>query len=466
MSWSEMRYPLFPSVGGAEIVFSEAGSRRPTMRAAIERFRFTEFQLIIVPSLMAIVGLLTIFLARTGEASWTWGDIWVSLAYVALLVGITLWFSVTGFRGDQVLFPVVAVLAGVGLLMIQRLQPELEAAGTDWATLAQRQVFYLALGLIVLWGMMTFVKRLNWLRRYKYTWALLGVGLMVVTMLFGQEVYGARLWLDLGFVVVQPGELVKVILVVFLAAYLADHHDLLSGHYRIGPLKLPPIPYLLPLVFMWLMAIMIVVLQNDLGSALLFFGIFLTMLYAATGRLLYVIAGLTSFAVAVYLTYEMFGHVATRVRNWIDPWANPLGIGYQQIQGEYAFASGRLFGTGLGYGQPEYIPAVETDYVFAAIGEELGLLGTFGILCLYMLLIARGYLIAIRAISQFERMLALGVTTILALQTLIIVAGNLRLIPLTGITLPFISAGGSALLTNFLIVGILLRISESKWDRR
>jgi cell division protein FtsW (lipid II flippase) len=436
------------------------------MRAALERFRFTEFQLLIVPSLMAIVGLLTIFLARTGEATWTWADIWVSLAYVVLLVGITLWFSATGFRGDQVLFPIVAMLAGMGLLMIQRLEPMLAQTGGALATVAQRQVVYLALGLLLLWGMMIFVKRLNWLRRYKYTLAFAGVMLMVITMVFGQEISGARLWLNLGVVMVQPGELVKVILVVFLAAYLADHHDLLAGHYRLGPLRLPPIPYLIPLVFMWLMSVLIVVLQNDLGTALLFFGIFLTMLYVSTGRLLYVVSGLTSFVIAVYLTYEMFGHVAIRVRNWIDPWASPLGIGYQQIQGEYALATGGFFGTGLGYGHPGFIPVVETDYIFAAIGEELGLIGTFGVLCLYMLLIARGYLIAVRAVSQFERLLATGVTTILALQTLIIVAGNLRLIPLTGITLPFISAGGSALLANFLVIGILLRISESKWDRR
>jgi cell division protein FtsW (lipid II flippase) len=436
------------------------------MRAAIERFRFTEFQLLIVPSLMAVVGLLTIFLARTGEATWSWSDIWVSLAYVALLMVITIWFSVTGFRGDQVLFPVVAMLAGMGLLIIQRLEPELVQRGAAWATLPQRQVIYLALGFATLWGVMVFVKRLNWLRRYKYTWAFTGVLLMLITMIFGQEINGARLWLDLGIVVVQPGELVKVILVVFLAAYLADHHDLLAGHYTLGPLRLPPIPYLIPLVFMWLMSVMIVVLQNDLGTALLFFGIFLTMLYVSTGRLLYVVVGLTSFAIAVYATYELFSHVAVRVRNWIDPWESPLGIGYQQIQGEYAFASGQLFGTGLGYGHPGFIPVVETDYIFAAIGEELGLLGTFGVLCLYLLLIARGYLIAVRSVSQFERLLATGVTTILALQTIIIVAGNIRLIPLTGITLPFISAGGSALLANFLVIGILLRISESKWDRR
>jgi cell division protein FtsW (lipid II flippase) len=436
------------------------------MRTALERFRFTEFQLLIVPSLMTIVGLITIFLARTGDTTWTWLDIWVSLAYVGLLAGITVWFSATGFRGDQALFPIVAMLSGIGLLVIQRLEPDLADRGATLASVAGRQVIYLMISLLMLWGMMTFVRRLNWLRRYKYTLALFGVGLMVITMVFGVTISGARLWLNLGFILVQPGELVKVILVVFLAAYLADHHDLLAGHYRLGPLKLPPIPYLLPLVFMWLMAVMIVVLQNDLGTALLFFGIFLTMLYASTGRLLYVVVGLTSFVVAVYLTYEMFSHVAVRVRNWINPWDNPLGIGYQQIQGEYALAAGNLFGTGLGFGEPGSIPVVETDYIFAAIGEELGLLGTFAVLALYMLLIARGYLIAIRAVSQFERLLALGVTTILALQSIIIIAGNLRLIPLTGITLPFISAGGSALLANFLIIGILLRISESKWDRK
>jgi cell division protein FtsW (lipid II flippase) len=436
------------------------------MHAVLERFRFTEFQLLIVPSLLAVVGLLTIFLARSGEVSWTWSDIWVSLAYVGLLIGMTLWFSVTGFRGDQVLFPIVAMLAGIGLLMIQRLEPVLVARGAGWATMAQRQVIYLFVGFAILWAMMVFVKRLNWLRRYKYTWAFGGVTLMLITMIFGQEIYGARLWINLGFVTIQPGEIVKVIIVVFLAAYLADHQDLLASKYFVGPVGLPPIPYLVPMGIMWLLSIMVVVLQNDLGTALLFFGIFLTMLYVSTGKFWYVAIGMVGFVAAVYLTYERFGHIAVRVRNWIDPWENPLGIGYQQIQSEYAMASGQLFGTGLGYGFPEYIPVVETDYVFAALGEELGLLGAVAILALYLLLVARGFVIALRAVSQFERLLAAGLTSIIALQTLIILAGNLRLIPLTGITLPFISAGGSSLITNFIILGILLRISESKWDRR
>lgn len=434
---------------------------------ALRRFRFTEFQLLVAPSLLTVVGLLTIFLARQGNASWSLSDIWVSLAYVALLFGMSLWLSVSGFRGDQMLFPIVATLAGIGLLAMQRLRPVLEEQGGEWANLAQKQLIYLVLGMALLWAMMTFVRRLDWLRRYKYTWAFLGFLLMGITMFtpLGVTENGARLWLNLGVVTIQPGEIVKVIIVVFLAAYLDEYRDLITSTYRLGPLRLPPIPYLLPMVMMWLFAVLIVVAQNDLGTALLFFGIFLTMLYVATGRLLYVVAGLGSFAVAVYFAYQLFDRIAIRVQNWIDPWKDPLGAGFQQIQAEYAMAAGHLFGSGLGYGYPQFIPVVETDYIFAALGEELGFLGTIAILCLYLLLVGRGFLIALRAESGFARLLSVGLTTILALQTLIILGGVLRLIPLTGITLPFISAGGSSLLTNFIIVGLLLRVSDPGWRR-
>ncbi len=431
------------------------------MNAILRRFRFTEFQLLVAPSLLTVVGLLTIFLARTGSTRWSLSDISISIGYVVLLFGMTLWLSATGFKGDQVLFPVVATLAGVGLLEIQRLNPVLVERGPGWANVAQRQVLFLALGLLLLWAMMVFVRRLDWLRRYKYTWGFLGLGMMAVTMVAGENVNGARLWLNLGFVTVQPSELVKVLLVVFLAAYLDDYGDLIAGSYRLGPFKLPPIPYLLPMIFMWVASLAIVVLQNDLGTALLFFGIFLVMIYVATGRLLYIVVGMGSFAVGVYIAYQLFDRIAVRVQNWINPWADPLGAGFQQIQAEYSLAAGHIFGTGLGYGHPQFIPAVETDYIFAALGEELGLLGTIAIIALYLLLVARGSLIALRAEGGFPQLLAVGLTTILALQTLIILAGTLRIIPLTGITLPFISAGGSSLLTNFIIVGLLLRISET-----
>lgn len=409
---------------------------------------------------MTVIGLLTIFLASTRDLQWDWRDIWVSLAYMAAVFGISIWFSITGFRGDQVLFPIVVALSGLGLLVLQRLSPVLEETG--FAGMVERQLIYLAAGLALLLGMITFVKRLNWLRRYKYTWALLGLALMVVTMIFGVEINGARLWLNVGPFTIQSSEIVKVIFVVFLAGYLAENHELLTSSYRIGPFSLPPIPYLMPLAIMWGVAMLIVVAQNDLGTALLFFGIFLAMLYLASGKLVYVVSGLLAFAGGAYVAYQNFPHFQTRVANWLDPWADPYDLGYQHAQSEYALASGGVFGSGLAQGNPGLIPLVHTDFVFSAIGEELGLLGTFVVLLLFMALVFRGFTIALRARDLFGRYLAAGLTSVLAIQTLIIIGGTLRLIPLTGITLPFISAGGSSLLTNFVIVGLLLRISDPK----
>jgi cell division protein FtsW (lipid II flippase) len=428
----------------------------------IRRFRFTEFQLLILPSLMTVVGLLTIYLASTRDLDWDWRDIWISLAFMGGVFAISIWFSVSNFRGDQLLFPVTVALSGLGLLLIQRLAPVLEERGPGYATLVRNQLIYLALGLALLLAVVTFVRRIGWLRRYKYTWAMAGILLMIVTMLFGVEVNGARLWLAIGPFTVQSSELAKLALVVFLAAYLSENQELIVSTYRVGRLRLPPIPYVMPLILMWAFSLLIVVAQNDLGTALLFFGIFLAMLYMASGRISYVVGGLATFAIGFYLAYISFGRVQLRVANWLDPWRDPLDAGYQQVQSDYALASGQLFGSGLAQGQPGYIPEVHSDFVFSAIGEELGLLGTLAVLLLFLLLVFRGYYIALRARDAFGRYLAAGLTTTLAVQTLLIIGGTVRLIPLTGITLPFISAGGSSLLTNFIIIGLLLRISDPK----
>jgi cell division protein FtsW (lipid II flippase) len=297
------------------------------------------------------------------------------------------------------------------------------------------------------------------LRRYKYTWLLLSLALLAVTFVFGTEINGARLWISVGPFQAQPSEIVKVTLAIFLAAYLEDKRDLLGSSWKVGPFHLPPLPYLLPMGLMWAASLLVLVVQNDLGSALLFFGVFLVMLYVASGRPLYVVIGLLSFALACWSAYEAFNRIGLRVQNWLDPWQDPLDAGYQQVQSDYALASGGLFGTGLGLGRPWLIPEVHTDFVFSAIGEELGLIGTLAILALYGVLVMRGFAIALRVQDGFARLVAVGLTTILGLQTLIIVGGVIRLIPLTGITLPFISYGGSSLLTNFLIVGLLMHIS-------
>ncbi len=428
----------------------------------IGRFRFTEFQLLIVPSLATIIGLLTIYLASTGTLDWDWRDIWISIAFMGAVIAISLWFSVTKFAGDQVIFPLTALLCGVGLLVIQRLEPALAALGPGYALLPERQLLYLWVGLGMLAFVVVFIRRLDWLRRYKYTWAVGSILLMIVTMIFGTEVKGARLWLSVGPFTVQTSEIAKIGLVVFLAAYLAENEDLIVAKYRVGPFNFPPIPYLMPIVVMWAFSMLVVVAQNDLGTALLFFGVLLAMIYVASGRLSYVLVGLLSFAGAVVLAYQQFGRVQLRVQNWLDPWQDPLDTGFQQVQSEYAMASGGLFGSGLAFGSPGFIPEVHSDYVFAAVGEELGLLGTFAILMLFLILVFRGFFIAMQARDPFGRYLAAGLTSILAIQTLIILGGTVRLIPLTGITLPFVSAGGSSLLSNFLIIGLLLRVSDPR----
>ncbi|MDP9368853.1 MAG: FtsW/RodA/SpoVE family cell cycle protein [Chloroflexota bacterium] len=424
-------------------------------------FRSTELQLLIAPSLMAVVGLLTIFLAPRGTVAWTWSDIWVSLAYVGVVALISLSFSLLGFRGDQVLFPVTVTLAGLGLLMIQRLHPDLTAIDPGYGGLAQKQLIYLGVGLAVLWGTVVVFRRIALLRRYKYTWLLISLALLAITFLFGTEINGARLWLTIGPFQAQPSEIVKITLVIFLAGYLEDNRDVLAASWHVGRLRLPPLPYLLPMGLMWAASLMVLVILNDLGSALLFFGIFLAMLYVASGRALYVAIGLLSFAVASWGAFQAFGRIGLRVQNWLDPWQDPLDVGYQQVQSDYALARGHLFGSGLGMGRPWYIPEVQTDFIFSAIGEELGLLGTVAVLALYFLLVMRGFAIGLRTPDRFARLTAVGLATILGIQTVIITGGVIRLIPLTGITLPFVSYGGSSLLTNFLIIGLLLNISGS-----
>ncbi len=427
-------------------------------------FRLIEFNLLLPPILLAILGMLMIFLVPTGRVEWSWGDIWVSLAFAAMVLGISVTFGLRGFRGDQVVLPITATLSVIGLLMMQRLHPDLTAIDSGYAMLAQRQLLYLAAGLIILWMIVVLagpLKVVDWLKKYKYSWLLVSLALQAATFFIGSSVGdGAKLWINVGPIQIQPSEIVKITLVVFLAAYLDGKRDLLGSSWNIGPVALPPIPYLLPMGIMWAASLLTLVALNDLGSALLFFSVFLIMLYVASGRMVYVAVGLVTFAAACYAAWKTFTRVEVRVQNWLNPWADPFALGYQQVQSDYALSSGGVLGTGFAQGQPWNIPAVHTDYVLSAIGEELGLLGTLAVLTLFFLLAMRGFLIALRARDGFIQLMAAGLSTILAVQTVIIVGGVVRIIPLTGITLPFISYGGSSLLSNFAIVGLLLHMSS------
>jgi cell division protein FtsW (lipid II flippase) len=383
--------------------------------------------------------------------------------YLGALFGVHAAFVLAGRRTDQILLPSVGLLGGIGLLLMERLPQDL--AGR-LGGLAPTQLAWLVIGLAIITALGVAVRNDVWLRRYKYTWAAVGVGLLLLVFVFGRDVNGARLTLTIGPVSGQPSELLKVILVVFLAGYLSENRPLLvEESTRLGPIRLPPLPYLAPMVAMWAIALGIVIVQRDLGAALLFFAVFLLLLYVSTARISFVVLGLTAFVIGAGLLYFVFDHVRTRIDIWIDPFADPQGTGFQVVQALHAFARGGLIGTGLGNGLPTIagrppIPALHTDFPFAALGEELGLVGILAILGLYLVLVQRGLRIASAAQDEFRAILAAGLSLVIGVQAFIIAAGNLKLIPLTGITLPFVSYGGSSLLANAVIVGLLIALSE------
>jgi cell division protein FtsW (lipid II flippase) len=301
------------------------------------------------------------------------------------------------------------------------------------------------------------------LRRYRYTWAMLGIGLVALTLFAGRSVTGSgpRLWLGGGGFLFQPSEVLKLLVAVFLAGYLADRRELLAeASTGLGRLRLPPLPYLAPLAVMLGLSLVLLAAQRDLGAALLVFALALGMLYVASSRLDYVLASLALFGTGAFLLHQRIAVIQDRVRIWLDPWSESQGTGHQIVQSLMAIGAGGVMGAGLGQGSPTVIPAVWTDFVYAAIAEELGMAGSLAVLALYALLTLRGFKIAVEAGPVFERLLAAGLTLGLALQALIIVGGVVKLIPLTGITLPFLSYGGTSLMTSSVAVGLLLRISE------
>ncbi|HVF99494.1 MAG TPA: FtsW/RodA/SpoVE family cell cycle protein [Chloroflexia bacterium] len=444
-------------------------SRARQFWGTVRGLRWTEFRLLLIPSILSIVGMLMVILVPTGAMQWQWKDLWMSFVFIGLLAGLHLYLNVFKPRADQVLLPITATIMVLGLVMIQRLEPALVVKYEEFAGIARKQVLWIVVGMFAMWATVALVRDLNWLRRYKYTFAILGIGLVAATLVFGTDAgsgSGVKLWFDFGFFLFQPSELLKVVLVIFLAGYLDDKRELLASPYRLGPVKLPPIPYIAPLLVLWALALVLFVVQRDLGSALLFFGIFLAMLYVASGRLFFVVGGLALFFAAAYTLSAFFAsqftHIARRVSIWLDPWPVGHAEGYQIVQSLYALASGGVLGVGIGFGSSGIIPAVQTDMIISAIGEELGLAGTLGVVALFMVLVYRGYHIAFASRSGYEQLLAVGLTTILGLQAIIIIGGAIKMIPLTGITLPFISYGGSSLITNCIIIGLLLRVSAPR----
>ena len=430
------------------------------------RPRWAEAKLLVAVAVTLLVGSLSLGLTMTGEVA-LFDPVGLAV-YLGALALAHLAQVLAGRRSDQVLLPTMGMLGGISLLLMQRLPQDLVTNDVGGRTLGLGQIqlvwLVLAIGIATTIGIV--VRSDAWLRRYKYTWAAVGIVLLLLVFVLGTETAGSRLTLRFGPFSGQPSELLKVILVVFLAGYLSENRPLLiEQDTRVGPLRLPPLPYLAPMVVMWAIALGIVVVQRDLGAALLFFTVFLALTYAATGRISLVIIGLVLFLLGSVLMASVFPHVGERFAAWIDPWADPLDSGYQIIQSLHAFARGGLIGMGLGNGLPLIggrlpIPEVHTDFPLAALGEELGLVGVVAILALFLVVVERGLRIGAAAADDFRSILATGLALVIGVQAFIIAAGNLKVLPLTGVTLPFISYGGSSLLVNALVIGLLLALSD------
>lgn len=355
---------------------------------------------------------------------------------------------------DPTLLPLAAYLHGIGFVMITRLDDELAGLQSVWSVVA----------IAIFSATLFVVQRAGDLARYRWLLFFGGAGLLLLPLVpgLGANINGARIWVSLGPMNFQPGEFAKIALAIFFAAYLADNREVIAARtWKVGPIHLPEPRYILPIAVAWGFAVVVMVAERDLGSSLLFFTLFVVMMWVATERIAYLLLGLVLFSGAAFVAWSQFDHVKTRVTIWRDPWSDSLDKGYQIVQSLFGLADGGFTGTGWGRGNPNQVPEAQNDFIFASIGEELGLLGATTILMAYLLMVGAGLRTAIRTERTFEKLLAVGLTTIVGVQAFIIIGGVIKVVPLTGITLPFVSYGGSSLLANYILLALLLRVSDS-----
>ena len=373
-------------------------------------------------------------------------------------------------NADPLILPIVALLNGLGLAVIGRLDlavaDRASAFGTKAPTgYASLQLVWTAIGVGGFVVVLLVIRDHRILSRYGYTAAFAGLVLLLIPSVLPasiSEVNGARVWIRVSGFSIQPGEFAKIALLIFFSTYLVQKRDVLALVSRsFMGIAMPRWRDLGPVVVAWLVSLAVLVVERDLGSSLLFFGIFITLLYVATERTSWVAIGMVLFTAGAFFAYTSFGHVRSRFDIWLHPFAFPLGSGYQLVQGLFGFATGGVLGTGLGRGQPDIVPFARTDFIVAAIGEELGLVGLLAVLAAFLLLVARGLRASLTVRDPFGRLVACGLAVSLALQVFVVVGGVMRVIPLTGLTLPFLSYGGSSLVANYALVALLLRISHA-----
>ena len=416
--------------------------------------RTTEL-LLLIAAAFPVTLLYAMYVVTTGAAL-SFQTLAVPLGLFAAFAAAHIGVRIFAPGADPAILPVVFTLSGIGITFVTRLQPD--------ASLGQ--VIFLFLGVALMVGTLAVVKNLEVIKRYKYVLGIAGIILLVLPMFIGTEIYGSKLWIKIGGFQFQPGEFAKVLIVLFLAGYLAENRELLSISNRtVLGIKFPRLRLLYPLFIVWGVCLLVVAFERDLGSALLFYTIFLIMLYVATGRVSYVIIGLALLAVGAFGMYQIMSHVQVRVAIWLDPFSDAQNLGYQIVQSLFSLADGGLAGVGIGKGMADIIPVAASDMIFAAIGEEMGLLGGSAVLLLFMLFAVRGLTTAARAKSDLAAFSAAGLTAAISFQAFTIVGGVTKLIPLTGVTLPFMSQGGSSLLASFVIVALLLRAGDEATGR-
>jgi peptidoglycan glycosyltransferase len=414
--------------------------------------RTTELGLVVLAAIIT-VGLYT--LASLGTTASIPGNVVPFLGLILGLFGIAhIATRKLAPSADGTLLPLAGLLNGLGYVFIARLDDHLAGLQATWTTIG--------IGAYIL--TLLLVRRTRDLEQYRYTFMFIGIGLLLLPLVpgVGRTINGAKIWVSFGPLNFQPGEFAKIVLAIFFASYLVEKRELLAmATTRVGPLLLPDLKHLGPVLLAWGASLVVMVAERDLGSSLLFFALFIALLWVATERVSYLLIGLVLFIIGATAATLAFGHVHDRIDVWLDPWSQAAGHGYQIVQSQFALAWGGITGTGPGLGNPGIIPASESDFIFAAIGEELGLVGATAVLVAFLLMVGAGLRTAVRAEASFDKLLATGLTTILGLQSFIIIGGVVRLVPLTGVTLPFVSYGGSSLVANYVLLALLMRISSA-----
>jgi cell division protein FtsW (lipid II flippase) len=419
--------------------------------------RNVELALLLLAVVIVVVAYVNVGLSVSGD--FPPGLAGLVLGLLVISLGFHLLLRWRAAYADPTLLPIVTLLNGLGLVMIHRLDLAHGRSVADG--LALRQLTWSALGVAIAAVVLLVLRDHRTLRRYTFTAAVIGFVLLILPLVpgIGRTVNGSRIWIGLGPFTFQPGEVAKIVLAVFFAGYLVQTRDALSlaGRKFLG-LTLPRGRDMGPILVAWVLSLLVLVFEKDLGSSLLLFGLFVAMLYVATERVSWIAIGMVLFCAGAYAAYLMFGHVQTRVHLWLDPFAQ--GQSDQLAKGLMGMAAGGLLGTGLGRGRPDLTYFAESDFIVPSFGEELGLFGLFAMLMLYVLIVERGMRTALGVRDGFGKLLAAGLAFSVALQCFVVVGGVTRVIPLTGLTMPFLSYGGSSLLANWTLVALLLRISD------